>query len=506
MQINIKNLTFGYDGSVDNVFDDVSLRLDTEWKTGLVGRNGRGKTTLLKLLAGRLEAEGIKAVANSLYFPYQVKNPHCLVSDIVEEIVPQAEMWQVQRNLNRLKMRDDALYCRYDTLSFGERTKTLLAILFTNPDGFLLIDEPTNHLDASSRIAVGEFLNRQRGFVLVSHDRSFLDSCVDHIVAINKNGIEVQSGNFSSWQAEKDSRDRRETAENQKLEREISRLKDSARRAEKWAGKAEAEKKGGCQKDRFVDRGFLGHKAAKMQQSAQNIKNRRAKAVEEKESLLKDIEKADDIKLDENRFVKKRYITVKDLSISFDGRRVCGGINFEVDAGDKIALTGKNGSGKSSVLKAVCGGIDFEGQVLKSPGLKISVVSQNTAEICGTPDDLATARGIDKTKFFTYLIKLDFDRSMFDKDMSCFSEGQKKKALIAASMCEDAHLYIWDEPLNFIDLFSRIQIENMLKESRAAMLFVEHDLAFVKGVATKTVRIDNDLPFCDIMAVQKHIG
>ena len=147
-QIDVQNLTFGYDGWYTNIFDNVNFRIDTDWKLGLVGRNGRGKTTFLNLLAGRYEYTGkIFSAVKFSYFPFEVKNNERLAYDIVSEICPDAEDWEIICELSRLSVDAEVLYRPFKTLSNGERTKLLLAALFLNEGNFLLIDEPTNHLD-----------------------------------------------------------------------------------------------------------------------------------------------------------------------------------------------------------------------------------------------------------------------------------------------------------------------------------------------------------------------
>ena len=122
-------------------------------------------------------------------------------------------------------------------------------------------------------------------------------------------------------------------------------------------------------------------------------------------------------------------------------------------------------------------------------GLNFPTVSQNTDTLQGNLSVFAKNNGIDESLLKAILRKLDFSREQFDKDISDFSSGQKKKVLIAKSLCEKAHLYIWDEPLNFIDIFSRIQIENVILEYKPTLIFVEHDISFREKIATKVVNM-----------------
>ena len=185
--IDVVKLSFSYEGSFEEVFRDVSFRIDTDWKLGFVGRNGRGKTTFLNLLLGKYKYQGqISASIEFAYFPYDVKEKDRTVLEILEEINPRFEEWQLFRELSLLKVDAEVLYRPFNTLSYGEQEKVLLAVLFLGEERFLLIDEPTNHLDAEARRQIAQYLNKKKGFILVSHDRNFLDSCVDHILSILK--------------------------------------------------------------------------------------------------------------------------------------------------------------------------------------------------------------------------------------------------------------------------------------------------------------------------------
>ena len=183
--IEISNLTFAYDGSYDNIFENVSLRLDTDWRLGLVGRNGRGKTTLLRLLQHKYEYRGtIRADVPFDYFPFSIPDPDKDAIGVIEDVQPDYEYWQLAREMHRLEMSDEILYRPFRSLSGGEQVKLLLALLFARENRFLLIDEPTNHLDAEARALVADYLKTKRGFLLVSHDRTFCDKIATETVRL----------------------------------------------------------------------------------------------------------------------------------------------------------------------------------------------------------------------------------------------------------------------------------------------------------------------------------
>lgn len=485
--ISVTNLTFGYDGSYDNIFENVSFQMDTDWKLGFTGRNGRGKTTFLNLLLGKYEYSGtISAKANFEYFPFTVTNPENNTLDVIGSIYPDYLLWQVMRELSLLQVSEEVLYRPFETLSNGEQTKVLLATLFLKENSFLLIDEPTNHLDMNAREVVSDYLSSKHGFILVSHDRAFLDNCVDHILSINKTNIEIQKGNFSSWWENKKMQDNFELAENEKLRKDITRLSSAAKRTADWSDKVEKTKVGTKNSGLRPDRGYIGHKSAKMMKRAKAIEARQQSAIDDKAKLLKNIESAGRLKISPIDFYADRLAELDKVSIFYGNKAACEDVSFTVEQGDRIALYGKNGSGKSSLIKLICGeNITYTGTFRKASQLKISYVSQDTSHLNGSLTDYAADNDIDESIFKATLRNLDFSRVQFEKDMSDFSGGQKKKVLIAKSLSEKAHLYIWDEPLNFIDVISRMQIEELLLEYSPTILFVEHDSEFCKNIATK---------------------
>ena len=174
---------------------------------------------------------------------------------------------------------------------------------------------------------------------------------------------------------------------------------------------------------------------------------------------------------------------------------------MELKQGDRILLQGKNGCGKSSILKmilqdagmgmALSGseGLEVSGLHELAAGLKISYINQDTSFLQGSLDAYIERESIDSSLFRAVLRKLDFERIQFEKRMEEYSEGQKKKVLIASSLLKPAHLYIWDEPMNYIDIFSRMQIENLILEYEPTMLLVEHDKDFADRCATQVITV-----------------
>ncbi len=490
--IDVRNLTFGYDGTAENVFENTSFRLDTDWKLGFTGRNGRGKTTFLKLLMGEYKYSGrITASVGFEYFPYAVDESE-LAIDAARSINPDVMDWELERELSLLSVGSDALRRSFSTLSMGERTKLLLAVMFTKPNSFLLIDEPTNHLDMEARGITAEYLNSKRGFILVSHDRAFLDACTDHTLSINRANIEVTSGNFSVWYENKQLRDAFELSENEKLKQEISRLKSAAREKSAWSDVAEGRKIGFDPRktEKSLNRrAWEGAKSKKLQARAKAIEKRTDAMIDEKSSLLKNLEETEDLRLNPLTFHSKRLVEFRKADFSYGVARIFDNFDFTLSQGERVAVVGANGSGKSTLLKLILGELEFDRaeSVYFANGLKFSYLRQDVSLLSGSIDDFG--QGIDRVLFRAILRKLGFSRGMFEKPLETYSAGQKKKAALAKSLSEPAHIYVWDEPMNYIDIYSRMQIEELVKRSDATIIFVEHDRAFCDSAATRIIRL-----------------
>ncbi|MBQ8201525.1 MAG: ABC-F family ATP-binding cassette domain-containing protein [Clostridia bacterium] len=492
MQVSIRDLSFTYDGSYTPVFEHVSFTFDTSWKLGLIGRNGKGKTTLLRLLLRQHAHEGrIDMPLIPVYFPFPVVNPARPTRDIMQDAAPDAEEWQLQCELNQLDVDDSVLDRPFQTLSKGEMTKVLLAALFTRDDVYPLIDEPTNHLDAHGRELVADYLRRKDGFLLVSHDRAFLNRCIDHVLSLNRSDVWVMQGNYDTWEARLNQQNEYEQSRNEVLRRDIRHLEESARRTAEWSAKAEKGKFHVAPSEAaVVDRGYVGAKAASMMKKATSALRRKERAIDEKRSLLHNVEKVGDLKLTVLRHPKDVLISVQGASVVYDGRTVCRDVTFAVRRGDRIALTGPNGCGKSSILKALIGaGGSLEGSVSVAPGLTVSYVPQQTDNLTGSMKDFISYAGVDETLFKAILRNMDFTRDLFDRPIRQMSQGQKKKLLLARSLCTPAHLYVWDEPLNYIDVLSRVQLEGLLLEYEPTLLLVEHDAMFLDHVCTNSISL-----------------
>lgn len=255
--IKISNLSFRYEDSSDNIFNNLNLDLDNSWHLGLVGRNGRGKTTFLKLLNRKLLGRGkIQTKLNFSYYPISINDPKDITLYELQNEV-QFEQWELERELNLLGADPNLIWQPFNSLSGGEQTKILLALSFTDQNLFPLIDEPTNHLDEASRKEVSDYLRvHHQGYIVVSHDRDFLNQVTDHILAIENTEIHLYQGNFATYEEVKAERDEFNREKNQKLAGEIGNLHRQKEQFYHWAQKIEAKKKLGKKRNTLLTEGL----------------------------------------------------------------------------------------------------------------------------------------------------------------------------------------------------------------------------------------------------------
>ena len=517
--IHIEDLSFSYPTSGDAIFEHVTLQLDTSWKLGLVGRNGRGKTTLLRLLTGELAGSGTLVSPVSFdYFPFSITEDATALA-VCRGIIAPFTQWEqrmetllasptpqnleaygdileqytaadgytidelIEAEISKLGVTPQALNRRFFSLSPGEQVKLQLASLFLKKHRFLLIDEPTNHLDEDGRRCLGDYLSKKSGFLLVSHDRDFLDRSCDHILSINRHSLELVTGNYSTWWENFQRHQQFEERRNQALRREIRHLSDAARATEGWSNQVEASKIGS------YDKGYIGHKSAKMMKRAKVLQSRREKALEEASSLLSEQDIPPSLRLHLAPVPGKALLDVQDLTVKLGERVLFSHLSFCVSPGDRIALRGSNGTGKSTLLRLLSGdtSIPYTGSIRRNGGLLLSQVPQESAFLHGEMREFIRESQLEESLFKAILRKLDFSRQQFDKRLEELSAGQQKKLLVARSLCQRANLFLWDEPLNFLDVLSRTQLEQLLLSQEPTMIFVEHDRRFQQNVATREI-------------------
>ena len=521
--IQFENLSFSYDDPYVLVLDRVDLTLDTDWRLGLVAPNGRGKTTLFKLLSGQREATSgrLRCPDRCAVFPFEPDRLDRPTRDVVRDAVAPFTEWEremerliggagneqnlarygeilaeyerlngyginawLEKELAALRIDSTLLDRSFETLSGGEQTRALLVALFARSDRFALIDEPTNHLDLEGRQVVADYLATKPGFIVASHDRHFLDSCVDHVLAIRPTGLRLHRGSYADWEAQAALEEDHERRRRDNLKREIHSFQRAAAQRRGWSHEKEKQKRGA------FDKGRIGHLAARQMKRALAVQRRAEERVAERETLLKDAEKARRLVLPGAEGTPEAAMTVCGLSIGYDGA-LCRELSFRLEKGKRVAVVGPNGSGKSTLLRTLAGEVPPLGGSFQLPArLEVAFASQHPRWTSGLLRDWLRNEEIDETHFRTLMGCFGIEGDVFDRDLRTHSEGQRKKIDLCRSFLNPSHCLIWDEPMNYIDIPAREMIEQVLLEAEPTMLFVEHDRRFVERVATDVVELE----------------
>lgn len=495
--IKIKNLSFRYEDSSDEIFTNLNLDLDSSWKLGLVGRNGKGKTTFLNLITKKLKGNGqIQTRLDFIYFPLHVRNPKNITFFELQDQI-NVEQWKLEKELNQMKADPNLIWQPFETLSGGEKTKILLALAFTQEDSFPLIDEPTNHLDEASRKQISEYLKQQKiGYIVVSHDREFLNEVTDHILALENKQIHLYQGNYATYEATKEKRDNFNINKNKKLKSEINELNRSRQKIQTFSKKSENKKNARAhlktELNSNLDKGFLGHKAAKIMKRSKNVERRMEKDIEAKQGLLTNIEEANDLSMNFVTNYHQQVLKVQNLKMQIGEKQLFKDLSFKVNRHEVVALNGKNGSGKSTFLKFLLGNeqnLKVKGNIYLTNNLKISYLSQNFSQYQGSLKDFAHKYRLQYTELLNLLRKVGFARESFTTNVEDMSLGQQKRVTLVKSLLEPADFYLWDEPVNYLDVFNQDQLIKLLKTVKPTMLLVEHDDYFLRQVTDKVINL-----------------
>ncbi|MDH5753214.1 MAG: ATP-binding cassette domain-containing protein [Deltaproteobacteria bacterium] len=510
--ISLSEVTMGFGTQV--LFENASWQLAPQGHYGLVGANGTGKSTLLRLLSGELRPEsGTVSIPNDLaigtlgqdHFSYDeetlldtvirgrprlweaLREKHRLLEEEatgeaaeeqrgqrlaeLETVIADTHGYEAETTagilLEGLGLPQERHTRLMKELSGGYRLRVLLAqTLFMEP-ALLLLDEPTNHLDIVSIRWLEEYLRSFSGaFVVVSHDRHFLNAVCGQIVDVDYHQLKIYKGNYDKFEAAK------ALAAEQK-EVEIARAEEKIADMEKFITRFKA-------------------KATKARQAQS-----RKKQVERMEADLPEIRRSSrrfpSFGFEPRRHSGREVLRVKDLRKSYDGRAVLDGIGFTVERGEKVALVGPNGVGKSTLLKIIMERVRPDGG---QAGLGYEVhpgyFAQDHREILGNSGDvyswlhsrapaetIGTIRGM--------LGRVLFSGDDAEKKVSALSGGEAARLLLAALMVEKPNLLILDEPTNHLDLEGREALMKALSEYEGTLLFVSHDRHFVSSVARRVL-------------------
>jgi len=516
IDISVSNLVKEFEVG-NKILDGFTFQVDTGERVGLLGPNGCGKTTLLRILTGVIDYdEGDVVIAPGKRMGLISQIPVYPAGFTVEDVLDTAfaPLHEMEREMEELSQRmaqgenDAALLSRYDKLSVafqsgggyetetnknkvcnglsisgemrsrffdqlsgGEKTRVNLGRLILEDTDILLLDEPTNHLDLRATEWLEEYLEKFKGTVLtVSHDRYFLDKVVNRVIEIQEGKAEFYSGNYSFYVVEKERRYEERLKQYEKEQAKIEQLEKSAEQLRIWAYSG-------------MDKTF-----------------KRAKSMEKRIERMRTIDKPKkerkmEVRFGEREFRGDEVLTVKEVKKSFGERVLFDHVNLEVEGGERIALLGDNGTGKSTFIKILLGEeLPDSGKLRMGPTVKTGYLPQiihfahpERSLVDTMIYDLDCTASTARNRLASFKFR---GEDVF-KPVSALSGGEQSRLRLCMLMDAKINLLILDEPTNHLDIQSRDWIEEAVEEYEGNLLFVSHDRYFIDRFATRIWMLEN---------------
>ncbi|WP_375088414.1 ribosomal protection-like ABC-F family protein [Peribacillus sp. RS7] len=477
--LNLANIS--YEVMDLTIFEDVNASVQQGDIIGVIGKNGAGKSTLLQLINNDLvPTQGqIQWLQQDLkvFMVEQETESHSFEDKTPFEV----------------KLLDKMHVPSHDfaQLSGGEKLKARLAKGLSKDADLLLLDEPTNHLDAESL----EFLNGQiknyRGTIIfVSHDRHFLDAVATKIWSIEGKKIIEHRGNYSSYMEVRKQKRLTQQREYEKQQKMVERIEGQMNEITSWSKKAHAQstKKEGVKE-------YYRVKAKRMDAQVKSKQKRLEKELEKAKAEPVESDYTVRFSIKANNKSGKRFLEVKNLTKSFNGRTLFKSVNFTIQHGEKVSVIGPNGSGKTTLLKIILGHETFSGDVWISPSSKIGYLTQEVFDLPldQTPSQLFHKETFEaRGKVQTLMKHLGFMTSHWTEPIRNMSMGERVKCKLMEYILKEKDVLILDEPTNHLDLASREQLEGTLAQYTGTLIVVSHDRYFLeKSTSSKLVISDN---------------
>nr|WP_326185110.1 ABC-F family ATP-binding cassette domain-containing protein [uncultured Oscillibacter sp.] len=509
IQVNglVKSFEVGH-----NVLDGLTFQIDQGERVGLLGRNGAGKTTLFKILTGEIDHdEGQVTVGQGRRVGLISQIPVYPAGYTVEDVLRSAfaRLQKLAEEMERLAARmaegetDPAILKRYgalsekfevfggydtdvavnkianglsisremraqlfESLSGGEKTRVNLGRLILEDTDILLLDEPTNHLDLHATEWLEEYIRGFRGTVVViSHDRYFLDRVVTRVIEIQDGKAEFYSGNYSFYAVEKERRFQERMRQYEKEQAKIEQLEKAAEQLRLWAFQG-------------MDKTY--RRAISMEKRIERMRttSRPTKA------------KKMDARFSTAEFHGDEVLGLRNLSKSYGDKHLFDGITLKIEGGERIALIGDNGTGKSTLIKMIVGELyPDDGRIRTGPQARLAYLPQiihfdhpdwNLVE-----NMMAAKKGLSAQSARNRLAAYDFRGEDVLKPVSVLSGGEQSRLRLCMLMDDDINFLILDEPTNHLDIASREWIEEAVEAYDGTLLFVSHDRYFINRFATR---------------------
>ncbi len=509
IQVNglVKSFEVGH-----NVLDGLTFQIDQGERVGLLGKNGAGKTTLFKILTGELDYdEGQVTIATGRRLGLISQIPVYPAGYTVEDVLRTAfsRLQTLAEEMRALESRmaegdsDPSVLRRYgalsekfeafggydtdvavnkiaaglsisremraqlfDSLSGGEKTRVNLGRLILEDTDILLLDEPTNHLDLHATEWLEEYIRSFRGTVVtISHDRYFLDRIVTRVIEVLDGKAEFYSGNYSFYAVEKERRFQERMKQYEKEQAKIQQLEKAAEQLRMWAFQG-------------MDKTY--RRAISMEKRIERMRTT-AKPTKAKKM---------DARFNTAEFHGDEVLALRNISKSYGEKNLFSGISLKVEGGERIALIGDNGTGKSTLIKMIVGELyPDDGRIRTGPQVREAYLPQivhfdhpdwNLVE-----NMMAAKKGLSAQSARNRLAAYDFRGEDVFKPVSVLSGGEQSRLRLCMLMDDEINFLILDEPTNHLDIDSREWIEEAVEAYDGTLLFVSHDRYFINRFATR---------------------
>jgi ATP-binding cassette subfamily F protein 3 len=512
------------------VLAGVSFTISPGEKVGLVGPNGSGKTTLLKIVLGKVEPDrGSITIAGDPEFGYvrqdvvddedltvckallgEMEELEARLAQLRKEIAASPDdegelvKYEVleeelntrfgngyrsrcEKTLAQFGFHPDRYKAKVNVLSPGERARLELARVLVREPDFLILDEPTNFLDIPQREWLENFLEEFSGTVLVvSHDRVFLDQVVNRIFELRRARLTVYEGDYDDYQDAREQELAKQKHEHDVQQKEIHKLERVAEERKTWSARREKTKTSAG------DSGFVSHRAAKMAKRAKHAEKRVEQMIAQHEARKPFVEKRPRPVLVTGELPDKRAVLAKGLTKSFSGRPVISGASFEIRTGERVAIIGPNGSGKTVLLRMLVNELKPDkGEAQFGAGTKVGYFPQDIAflNLKRTALEEVMESGADQETARTVLGTLLLPKTFAEKRLSELSAGERSKVLLARILAGGANLLVLDEPTNHLDIDALLALENLLTTAPVGVLFASHDRAMLTKLADRVLEL-----------------